>query len=42
MAQAVKRLYDNVQVAIGPDIEDGFYYDFDLEESFNQDSLEKN
>ncbi|MCC3144853.1 threonine--tRNA ligase [Halanaerobium sp. Z-7514] len=41
MAQAVKRLYDNVQVAIGPDIEDGFYYDFDLEESFNQDSLEK-
>ncbi len=39
MAQAVKRLYDNVQVAIGPAIEDGFYYDFDLEESFNQDSL---
>ncbi|ADQ14903.1 threonine--tRNA ligase [Halanaerobium hydrogeniformans] len=41
MAQAVKRLYDNVQVAIGPDIEDGFYYDFDLEESFNQESLEE-
>jgi threonyl-tRNA synthetase len=39
MAQAVKRLYDDVQVAIGPAIEDGFYYDFDLEESFNQDSL---
>ncbi len=39
MAQAVKRLYDNVQVAIGPTIEDGFYYDFDLEESFNQESL---
>ncbi len=39
MAQAVKRLYDNVQVAIGPTIEDGFYYDFDLDESFNQDSL---
>jgi len=41
MAQAVKRLYDNVKVAIGPDIEDGFYYDFDLEESFNQEDLEK-
>ncbi|MFN2340062.1 MAG: threonine--tRNA ligase [Halanaerobium sp.] len=39
MAQAVKRLYDDVQVAIGPAIEDGFYYDFELEESFNQDSL---
>jgi len=39
MAQAVKRLYDNVQVAIGPDIEDGFYYDFNLEQSFNEDSL---
>ncbi|MFW6274137.1 MAG: threonine--tRNA ligase [Halanaerobium sp.] len=39
MAQAVKRLYDNVKVAIGPDIEDGFYYDFDLEESFNQEDL---
>ncbi len=41
MAQAVKRLYDNVKVAIGPDIEDGFYYDFDLEESFNQEDLEE-
>jgi len=39
MAQAVKRLYDNVKVAIGPDIEDGFYYDFDLKESFNQEDL---
>lgn len=39
MAQAVKRLYDNVKVAIGPDIEDGFYYDFDLDESFNQEDL---
>ncbi len=39
MAQAVKRLYDNVQVAIGPDIEDGFYYDFNLDQSFNEDSL---
>ncbi len=41
MAQAVKRLYGDVQVAIGPAIEDGFYYDFDLEESFNQDSLKE-
>ncbi|MFW6267326.1 MAG: threonine--tRNA ligase [Halanaerobium sp.] len=39
MAQAVKRLYDNVQVAIGPAIEDGFYYDFNLEETFNEESL---
>ena len=39
MAQAVKRLYNNVQVAIGPAIEDGFYYDFNLEETFNEDSL---
>ncbi len=41
MAQAVKRLYDNVQVAIGPTIDDGFYYDFDLDESFNTESLEQ-
>lgn len=39
MAQAVKRLYDDVQVAIGPTIEDGFYYDFNLEENFNENSL---
>jgi threonyl-tRNA synthetase len=39
MAQAVKRIYDNVKVAIGPDIEEGFYYDFDLEESFSQEDL---
>ncbi|NIA21660.1 MAG: SDR family NAD(P)-dependent oxidoreductase, partial [Anaerolineaceae bacterium] len=30
MAQAVGRLYDNVKFAIGPSIENGFYYDFDL------------
>ncbi|MGM0602396.1 MAG: threonine--tRNA ligase [Bacillota bacterium] len=41
MAQAVKRLYDDVKVAIGPSIEDGFYYDFDLEDTFNQESLDK-
>ena len=39
MAQAVKRLYDEVQVAIGPTIEEGFYYDFNLEENFNENSL---
>ena len=39
MAQAVKRVYDNVQVAIGPAIEDGFYYDFNLEETISEDSL---
>jgi threonyl-tRNA synthetase len=39
MAQAVKRLYDKVQVAIGPAIEDGFYYDFNLEETINEESL---
>ena len=39
MAQAVKRLYDNVQVAIGPAIDDGFYYDFNLDETINDESL---
>ncbi|TDP27024.1 threonine--tRNA ligase [Halanaerobium congolense] len=39
MAQAVKRLYDNVQVAIGPAIDDGFYYDFNLAETINEESL---
>jgi len=41
MAQAVKRLYGNVKLAIGPTIEDGFYYDFDLEERFSPEDLEK-
>lgn len=41
MAQAVRRLYDNVKLAIGPTIEDGFYYDFDIEENFSLDDLEK-
>eukprot|EP00831_Metopus_contortus_P045382 TRINITY_DN36366_c0_g1_i3.p2 TRINITY_DN36366_c0_g1~~TRINITY_DN36366_c0_g1_i3.p2 ORF type:complete len:143 (-),score=26.38 TRINITY_DN36366_c0_g1_i3:137-565(-) len=31
MAQAVKRLYKDVKLAIGPSIENGFYYDFDME-----------
>ena len=41
MAQAVKRLYDNVKLAIGPTIEDGFYYDLDLEYRFSPEDLEK-
>jgi threonyl-tRNA synthetase len=41
MAQAVKRLYPNVKCAIGPAIEDGFYYDFDVEKAFTIEDLEK-
>ena len=41
LAQAVKRLYPEVKLAIGPAIENGFYYDFDAPESFTQDDLKK-
>lgn len=41
MAQAVKRLYPDVKLTIGPAIEDGFYYDFDVEKPFSPDDLEK-
>ncbi|MBE6038187.1 MAG: threonine--tRNA ligase [Anaerofustis stercorihominis] len=41
MAQAVKRLYPTVKVAIGPAIDNGFYYDFDCEEAFTPESLTK-
>lgn len=41
MAQAVMRLYPNVKLAIGPTIEDGFYYDFDAEKTFTPEDLEK-
>lgn len=41
MAQAVKRLYKDVKLAIGPTIENGFYYDFDLEVPFNNEDLVK-
>ena len=41
MAQAVKRLYKNVKLAIGPTIKNGFYYDFDLDISLTQDDLKK-
>lgn len=41
MAQAVKQLWPEVQVTIGPSIEQGFYYDFDREESFTEEDLAK-
>ena len=43
MAQAIKRLHknDNVQLAIGPAIEAGFYYDFDTEYRFSEEDFEK-
>ena len=40
MAQAVKRLFPEVKLAIGPAIEEGFYYDFDREVSFSSTDLE--
>ncbi|MCL1896922.1 MAG: threonine--tRNA ligase [Clostridiales bacterium] len=39
LAQAVKRLWPEAQLAIGPSIADGFYYDFDLEYRFTEDDL---
>lgn len=41
MAQAVKRLYQDAKLAIGPSIADGFYYDMDRETAFTSDDLEK-
>ncbi len=41
MAQAVKQLYPNVKVTIGPAIENRFYYDFDVEVPFTEDDLGK-
>ena len=41
MAQAVKRLFPNVKLAIGPAIDDGFYYDFDVEKPFTDDDKAK-
>jgi len=40
MAQAVKRLYPETQVTIGPTVEHGFYYDFAREEAFHPEDLE--
>lgn len=39
MAQAIKRLYPDTKLAIGPSIDDGFYYDFDREKAFTQEEL---
>lgn len=41
LAQAVKRLYPDTKLAIGPAIDNGFYYDFDTETVFTPDILEK-
>ena len=41
MAQAVKRIYPSAKLAIGPAIDDGFYYDFDFESPINAADLEK-
>ena len=40
MAQAVKRLYPEVKLAIGPSIDEGFYYDFDADFSITPEVLE--
>ena len=39
MAQAVKRLYPDTKVTIGPAIENGFYYDFDRDDPFTDEEL---
>ena len=41
MAQAIKRIYPETKLAIGPSIDDGFYYDFDSEYRFSEEDFEK-
>jgi len=41
MAEAVKELFPTAKVTIGPDIENGFYYDFDFERPFTPEDLER-
>lgn len=41
LAQAIKRLYPDVKLAIGPSIDNGFYYDFDFSAPFTADDIEK-
>ncbi|ARJ49976.1 threonine--tRNA ligase [Staphylococcus lutrae] len=41
MAQALKRLYGDVKFGVGPVIEGGFYYDFDMDEKISSDDFEK-
>ncbi len=41
LAQAVKQLFPNAKIAIGPAIDEGFYYDFDVERPFTNEDIEK-
>src|ERR687888_2172888 len=41
LAEAVRRLYPDVKIAIGPPIENGFYYDFEFPEPIHEDDLAK-
>ncbi len=41
LAQAIKRLYPNAKLAIGPAVDDGFYYDIDIDTKFTPDDLLK-
>ena len=41
MAQAVQKLFPGTKLAIGPAVDNGFYYDFDTEHSFTEDDLVK-
>jgi len=41
MASAVKMLFPNAKLAIGPAIKEGFYYDFDVDEPFTPEDLER-
>jgi threonyl-tRNA synthetase len=41
LAEAVRRLYPGVKIAIGPPIENGFYYDFEFQEPIGEDALER-
>src|SRR3989440_6225388 len=41
LAEAVRRLYPGVKIAIGPPIDNGFYYDFDFPEPIREDDLER-
>ena len=42
MAQAIKRLYPNVKLGVGPVIENGFYYDIDMEQRLTPEDLTEN
>ena len=41
MARAVMRLYPNVQLAFGPNVENGFYYDFSMEHRLTEEDFPK-